>query len=161
MVDRGIGPEAHVRAATAQTHPFSRDTTSELDLQFVPEAYTGLGRRITDARRNRLRLLRILSPAFRDLDKLLLTRQHLKLPGAPGLRPMFCVCLVRLLRWPDVGLAGKLAFGFELAGELDPSTVRLPIARKNPGAGAPPSDSLTRLGASAADFAKELEADKT
>ena len=60
-----------------------------------------------------------------------------------------------------LGLAGKLGFEFELAGELDPSTVRLPIARKNPGAGAPPSDSLTRLGASAADFAKELEADKT
>ena len=117
MVDWGIGPEAQVRAATAQTHPFSRDPSSELDLQFVPEAYAGLGRRITDARRNRLRVLRKLPRAFQDLGKFLLAQRHLKLPGGPGLRPMFCSFLVRLPTCPDVGLPGKLACGFELAAD--------------------------------------------
>ena len=152
MVDWGIGPEAHVRAATTQTHPFSRDPTSELDLQFVPDA-ASLMRAV------------IACACYAHCPFVSGSRQA-PFRAAPFEAPRRVWPQADVLRFSDppaqvarYGSSRQATFEFELAGELNPSTVRLPIARKSPGAGAPPSDSVTRLGPSAADFANELESD--
>ncbi|CAK0895584.1 unnamed protein product, partial [Prorocentrum cordatum] len=158
LVDWGVGPQRHEELSALVQHPFARDPLVESDLQFVVDAYVANGPRIESLRRARLRLVlrvaRILSP----LDERVLAQRHVRLQGAPGVRPVHIAFMVALMGWPDKGLPSRPALGFELAGAIPPSGILRPIATKHIGKGPEPEAGEEVFGGDACRCVAAVEA---
>ena len=77
-----------------------------------------------------LELLKKVAKAAAKVDTWLLSRRHVAVEGAPGLRPFFAAFCVVLLEWPDVELPMALPEGFELTRSIAESGVFRPVEPK-------------------------------
>jgi hypothetical protein len=111
----------------ALQHPFRQEPRLEIDLQYGVDCYAALGPQVRTVRRQRLGVLRAIAAAVEPIDQRLLARRHVRIDCAPGVRPMFAAMMVVLLDWPDRALPRRLARGFAIAGEIEPSGVLRPI----------------------------------
>ena len=127
LVDMGCGPDRHAEQALALPHPFRREPVLEIDLQYGIDCYASLGPQVRVVRRQRLGVLRAIAAAVEPIDRCLLARRHVRIDGAPGVRPMFAAMMIVLLDWPDRALPRRLANGFAIAGQIEPSGVLRPI----------------------------------
>ena len=130
MLPPDIGPEEHIAQAKLLQHPFLETPPLERDLRFAVRAYGQLGPAVPKARRERLELLKKVAKATAEVDTWLLSRRHVAVEGAPGLRPFFAAFCVVLLEWPDVELPTALLKGFPLTRRIAESGVFRPVEPK-------------------------------
>ena len=157
LVEGGNGPEAHLAGACCVEHPFARDPEIELDLAFVIDAYAHRGEQVARIREQRMRLLRRIAAALRELDDYARAQRTLSVPGAPGVAPVMAAFVVELLKWPDKDLPRKLVYGFELSGDIAPAGIYRPIEAKTVGHPVQLQDNETLLGPAADKYVRELE----
>jgi hypothetical protein len=156
LVEEGLGPQQHQEKAQEVAHPFQEDAPIERNLLFAIIATARLGPTVKTRRKRRMKLLRQISEALKELDDHAKAQRHVRVATAPGLAPMMVAYMVVLLAWPDRELPRKLVYGFEIAKLLASSHIYRPIEAKAIGAKVALEEGEELLGSHAATFVDNL-----